>query len=127
MATPLGRVRGLGSAKSGTTEFLKERLTGVGLLVLLPYLALFLIPVMGRPREELVAVVGSLWVAPALIATILINASHMSSGMRVIIEDYAHAEWTKFPLLLINWTFSWGCGLVASIAVVRMMFLAATS
>ena len=35
MRTPLAEVRGLGSAKKGTGEFIAQRLTSVALLVLL--------------------------------------------------------------------------------------------
>ena len=58
--TSIGRVRGLGSAKSGTHHWLLQRWTAIGNLVLVAYLAvslLLLIAVIGalvlaRPHEK---------------------------------------------------------------------------
>ncbi|WP_158025996.1 succinate dehydrogenase, hydrophobic membrane anchor protein [Pararhizobium arenae] len=122
MTTPLGKVRALGSAKSGTREFLKERMTGMALMVILPYLLVFLIPVMNSSYNAFLDVISSLWVAPALIAALLLNASHMASGMRVIIEDYIHTPWKKYSFLGLNWIFSWGIAVVSSCAVIKIMF-----
>ncbi|MBC2771665.1 succinate dehydrogenase, hydrophobic membrane anchor protein [Rhizobium sp. AQ_MP] len=124
MPTPLGLVRGLGSAKSGTATFVKERLSGLALFFLTPYLLVVMMPVFGQPYPVVLQAVGSLWIGPALVAFLLINATHMALGMRVIIEDYVHTTILKYTLLFLNWAFSWGCCLLAIIAVIRIMFVA---
>jgi succinate dehydrogenase / fumarate reductase, membrane anchor subunit len=127
MPTPLGLVRGLGSAKSGTATFVKERLSGLALFFLTPYLVVVMMPVFGQPYPVVLDAIGSLWIGPALVAFLLINATHMALGMRVIIEDYVHTTVLKYPLLFLNWAFSWGCCLLAVVAVIRIMFLAVAS
>ncbi|QLF71936.1 succinate dehydrogenase, hydrophobic membrane anchor protein (plasmid) [Peteryoungia desertarenae] len=123
MPTPLGLVRGLGSGKTGTDVFIRERISGLLLFFLVPYLMIALIPVFGEPYPVVLERIGSLWVGPPLIAFLLINATHMAMGMRVIIEDYVHARMLKYALLILNWAFSWGCALIAALAVIRIMFL----
>ena len=43
MKTPLGRVRGLGSAKSGTEHFWRQRITGVAMVPLTIFFVLVVI------------------------------------------------------------------------------------
>jgi succinate dehydrogenase / fumarate reductase membrane anchor subunit len=121
MRTPLGLVRGLGSAKSGTTTFIRERMTGVFLGLSTPYMFFLALWLFGKPREYIVAHLGSLWVAPPLIAFILINALHMKLGMQVIIEDYVHGAFGKYTLLSLNWMFSWGVALLAVLAILKIV------
>lgn len=86
--TSIGRVRGLGSAKSGTHHWLLQRFTAVGnlLLVLWLVISLLLLPNLNYP-----SVVD--WIAspvPATAMALLVISSfwHARLGMQVMIEDY---------------------------------------
>ena len=57
--SPLGRVRGLGSAKLGTGEFIAQRLTSVALAVLLTIFLILLVALNGAPYERVVATLAS--------------------------------------------------------------------
>jgi succinate dehydrogenase / fumarate reductase membrane anchor subunit len=46
----------------------------------------------------------------------------MRVGMQVIIEDYVHNEMLKLAILIANWLFSWGVGIVAAFAVLKIAF-----
>ena len=120
MTTPHGRVRGLGSAKSGTTTYVVKQASGLVLALLTPYVVVLGIRMFGRPWLEVREALASLWVAPALAAFILISAIHMRIGMQVIIEDYVHARGPKTSLLVANWLFSWGSAMVALFALLRV-------
>jgi succinate dehydrogenase / fumarate reductase, membrane anchor subunit len=122
MATPLGRVRGAGSAKSGTGNFILERVTSVVLLLLTPYVIGVFIVLAGKPREEASSWIGSISFAPALIAFIVISAAHMRAGMQVIVEDYVHAPLLKHGLLIANLIFIWGTALVSVFAILKIAF-----
>ena len=55
MRTPLGKVRGLGSAKEGTDHFWRQRLTAVANVPLIIFFILFLVKYAGAPYAEVVA------------------------------------------------------------------------
>jgi succinate dehydrogenase / fumarate reductase membrane anchor subunit len=122
MRTPLGRVRGLGSAKKGTGDFIASRLTSVAMLI--PTIALIVVVAgyVGRPYAEVVEVLSSPLVAILLLAFILLNAVHMRLGMQIIIEDYVHSEMPKFALLTANWMFSWAVSLASAFALLKIAF-----
>jgi succinate dehydrogenase / fumarate reductase membrane anchor subunit len=120
--TPLGEVRGLGSAKLGTGEFIVQRVTSVALAILLTAFLIILVALNGEPYERVVATLSSPVVAMLFVASIILTIVHMRVGMQVIIEDYVHSEFGKFALLIGNWLFSWGVGLVAVFAVLKLAF-----
>ena len=122
MRTPLSEVRGLGSARGGTGEFIAQRVTSVALLFLLiPFLVL-LVAMNGEPHARVVEVIANPFVAILLVAGIAVTIVHMRVGMQVIVEDYVHAELPKFALLIGNWLFAWGVGLIAVFAVLKIAF-----
>ncbi len=55
MRTPLGKVRGLGSAKSGTEHFWKVRTTSVALVPLLLFYVVFLVIYAGKPYADVIS------------------------------------------------------------------------
>ncbi len=125
MTTPLGRVRGLGSAKGGTGIYVGKQVSGVVLGVLTPYVVALGIYMFGRERDFVVASIASFWVGPALIAFIVLSVLHMELGMRTIIQDYVHSHPEKLALLILNSVFAWSIGLVCVFAILLMMFEAA--
>ncbi|MBP0573761.1 succinate dehydrogenase, hydrophobic membrane anchor protein, partial [Mycobacterium tuberculosis] len=88
MRTPLGRVRGLGSAKEGTGHFLAQRLTSIALVPLTFFLVITAVGLVGAPYERVVAVLSSPVVSILLLASLLAGIYHMKIGMQVIVEDY---------------------------------------
>ena len=122
MRTALGKVRGLGSAKKGTAEFIVSRVTAVALAILLTAFLVIVVALVGRPYPEVIETLASPLVAVLLLASILLTVVHMRIGMQVIIEDYVHDDIPKFLLLIANWLFSWAVGLVALFAVLKIAF-----
>ena len=122
MRTPLGKVRGLGSAKGGTHEFIVQRVTSVALAILTVFFIILVVALNGEPYETVIATLSSPLVAVVLIASILVTIVHMRIGMQVIVEDYVQAEMLKFALLILNWLFSWAVGLTAIFAVLKIAF-----
>jgi succinate dehydrogenase / fumarate reductase, membrane anchor subunit len=122
MRTPLAEVRGLGSAKGGTGEFIVQRVTSVALTPLLVAFLALLVALVGEPHASVIATLGHPLAAMLLVAGIIVTVVHMRVGMQVIVEDYVHAELTKFALLIGNWLFAWGVGLVAIFAVLKIAF-----
>ena len=122
MRTPLGEVRGLGSAKGGTGDWIVSRVTSVALAILYLIFLIVVIGLVGEPHAEVLETLSSPAIALVLVATIVLTAVHMRLGMQGIIEDYMHDELPKFVLLIGNWLFSWGVGLIAIFAVLKIAF-----
>ena len=102
LRTPLGKVRGLGSAKHGAGHFITQRVSAIGLLFLVPW---FLISLIGATRGGYDAALA--WASEPLNAVLTLLAVgaalyHMRLGMQVVVEDYIAKHSTKNVLLVLN-------------------------
>jgi len=122
LRTPLGKVLGMGSAKSGTSHFWLQRLTAIANVPLIVFLVIFIIAMNGASQAELAAAIANPVIAILLMATVVSVVWHMKLGMQVIIEDYVHGEGTKLLALLGNSFFSILVGLAAIFAILRLSF-----
>src|SRR5262245_9813420 len=102
MRTPLGRVRGHGSARSGTGHFWWQRVTSVALIPLTIGVLVIIFSLLGRSHATATQTLGSPLVAIVMLLFIGTTAYHMKLGMQVIIEDYVHDEVPKLLLLMGN-------------------------
>lgn len=122
MRTPLGKVRGLGSAKSGTDHFWQQRLTAVANIPLVIFLVCFCVYMAGTERKDMVDVISNPLVTLMLVFTIISVTWHMRLGMQVVIEDYVHGEGSKLICLLGNTFFSLAVALTGLFAVLKISF-----
>lgn len=122
MKTPLGRVRGLGTAHSGTEHFWIQRVTAVANLPLLVGFLIVIIALVGRSHAAVIATLTNPFVAILILAALISVVIHMRIGMQVIIEDYVHSEGRKILLLMANTFFSLGIGLAAAYALLKINF-----
>ena len=103
MQTPIGRVRGLGSAKSGAQHWWLERLTSVATLLLFIWFIVSLLRLPGLAHENVVEWLSSPLAAVPMLLLIVSTFWHLKLGMQVIIEDYVHEEGAKlFSITLLN-------------------------
>ena len=122
LRTPLARVRGLGSAKSGTEHFWRQRLTAVANVPLTIAFVLIVVSLLGRNHAYVVQTLGSPLVAMLMLLFIGSATYHMRIGMQVIIEDYVHNDVPKLALLMLNTFFAVVVGLTAAYAIFRLSF-----
>jgi succinate dehydrogenase / fumarate reductase membrane anchor subunit len=122
MSTPLGRVRGLGAAKSGTRDFWRQRLTAVANVPLTIAFILIVVGLLGRNHAAVVQILGSPLIAVIMLLFILSVTMHMRIGMQVIIEDYVHDESTKLILVMANTFFTVAVALASAFAILMLSF-----
>ena len=122
MKTPMKRVRGLGSAKTGTDHFWTQRLTAAATMLLALALVVVLASTVGKDAVAARAVLAQPLVAVLLLLFILSGVAHMRIGMQVIIEDYVHEEGAKVIALGLNTYFSAIIAVVCLFAVLKLSF-----
>ncbi|GGE27263.1 succinate dehydrogenase, hydrophobic membrane anchor protein [Agaricicola taiwanensis] len=122
MRTPLSKVRGLGSAKSGAKTWWRERVGAAALLPLTLFFIWLVLSLAGSDHAAAVATIGNPFVMVLLLLFILVSADHMKLGMQVIIEDYVHSEGQKVVWLVLNTFFSYGLAAAGVVAVLKIGF-----
>lgn len=103
MRTSRAKVRGLGSAKSGTEHFISQRVSAVGLAILTPFFIIPFVKALGQPWDDVISIYKS--PLNAIIAALFMLAvfQHLKLGLQTVIEDYVHAPaWRTTSLLAVK-------------------------
>jgi succinate dehydrogenase / fumarate reductase membrane anchor subunit len=102
LQTPLGRVRGLGSAGTGVHHWWVQRLTSLALVPLAIWLLVSLLTLPALDFVTLVSWIAGTWTATLLALFVLIASWHSSLGVQVILEDYVHDDGLKTLSLVLS-------------------------
>ena len=100
-STPLGKVRGLGSAGEGGEHWLGERVTSIALLLLGTWLIASLVMLPGLDQHTLSEWLRAPSGAVPMILFVIIGFKHALDGMKVVVDDYVHDEGNRFAGNLI--------------------------
>ena len=120
MRTPLARVRNLGAAHSGTSDFWRQRLTAVAMTLLMIPVIVIIMMLLGRNQAGAAQILGSLPIAMIMLLFIIASCWHMKIGMQVVIEDYVHGERLKLVAIMANNFFSVTVALASIYAIFKL-------
>ena len=121
LRTPLGRVRGAGSAKSGVHHWWGQRITSIALLPLTIWFIASLATSAGMTHAEAAAWIGHPFNAVLLLALIGLTFHHIAAGLQVVLEDYAKPEWVRIGSILV---VKFACALLALAAALAVLRIA---
>lgn len=120
--TPTKGVRGLGSAKSGTGDFWRQRLTAVALVPLTFAFIAIVICASTRDYEAARALIAHPLTAILLLLFVVAGTIHGKIGAQVVIEDYVHHEGMKVAVVIANILFTAAVAIAAVFAVLKISF-----
>jgi succinate dehydrogenase / fumarate reductase membrane anchor subunit len=121
-ASPLGKVRGLGSAREGGEHWLTERVTSIALLLLGTWLIASLLIL---PKLDLRTVTEWLHApsgAVPMALLIVIGFKHALDGMKVVVDDYVHEPGNNFAVNTLLLFLAVGGAALALFALARIAF-----
>tara|TARA_B100001559_G_scaffold319807_1_gene330136 strand:+ start:321 stop:704 length:384 start_codon:yes stop_codon:yes gene_type:complete len=122
LQTPLGRARGLGSAKSGTKHWWAQRVTAIALIPLTIWFVVAMISATGNDYNNAQQFIGNPINAILFILLIVATFHHAQLGLQVVIEDYVHNKPTEIGLLIITKGTVIVLGLSSVFAVLSITF-----
>ena len=120
MRTPLARVRSLGSSHSGTSDFWRQRLTAVAMVLLIVPVIVVVLMLIPSNQAGAKQIFSSLPIAIIMLLFIVASAWHMKIGMQVVIEDYVHNEKIKLASVMANNFFCIAVALASIYAILKM-------
>ena len=121
-ATPLGKVRGLGSAGAGGEHWLTERVTSIALLLLGTWLIASLLILPALDRRTIIEWLHAPSGAVPMALLIVVGFRHALDGMKVFVDDYVHEEGNRFAVNTLFLFLAVGGGALALYALASIAF-----
>ena len=120
LQTPLGRVRGFGSAKNGTHHWWMQRVTSIALFPLTLWFAFSIATRAGSSWEVMAEWIGRPFNAVLLIVMIGIGFYHTASGLQVVVEDYIRPDRSVMAVNMAIKAVLTLLALLAALSVIRL-------
>lgn len=101
MRSPLGRARGLGSAKAGAAHWWAQRISSIALVPLTLWFLCAMIRMIGVTRGDVVAWMAGPLTIVLMIALVIATFHHLQAGLQVVIEDYVDNDALRVGSILL--------------------------
>ena len=118
--SPLGRARGLGSARAGASHWWMQRLTSLALVPLTLWFLCAMIGMLGASRDDVVFWMSGPLPIVLMIALVIATFHHLQAGLQVVIEDYVHDDRLRIGSILLVKGLSLLLALACIISVLRL-------
>ncbi len=102
LRTPLSKVKGLGSAKSGTEHFMMQRVSALALIPLAIWFCLSLALLPNANYASIITWLSSPFNAVLLIVTLIAGFYHGALGIQTILEDYISSHGKRTIAIIIS-------------------------
>jgi len=125
-STPIGKARGLGSAREGGEHWLTERVTSIALLLLGTW---FIASILLLPKLDPATLLE--WLrAPSgaipMALLVVVGFKHALDGMKVFVDDYVHEPGSNFVINTLLLFFAVAGGAISLYALAVLSFGAAS-
>ncbi|MBW7850120.1 MAG: succinate dehydrogenase, hydrophobic membrane anchor protein [Rhodospirillales bacterium] len=120
MESPLGRARGLGSAKEGVGHWWAQRLTAIALVPLSLWFVISVIALLGADHARFQAWLATPGNTAMMVLLIIATFHHAQLGVQVVIEDYVHDEAIKTASLIALKLAAVALGVFSVVAVLNV-------
>jgi succinate dehydrogenase / fumarate reductase membrane anchor subunit len=120
MRSPLGRARGLGSARAGAGHWWAERLTSLALVPLTLWFLCAMVRLLGATRDDVVSWMAGPLPIVLMIALVIATFHHLQLGLQVVIEDYVDRDWLRVGSILVVKGLAVLLALACIVAVLRL-------
>jgi len=121
-STPIGKVRGLGSAREGGEHWLTERVTSIALLLLGTWLIASVVLLPDLSQRTLTEWLRAPSGAVPMALLVIIAFKHALDGMKVVVDDYVHDEGNRFATNLVLLFLAGAGGALALFALAKIAF-----
>ncbi len=118
LRSPLGRARGLGSARAGSHHWWVQRLTAVALVPLTIWFIFSVIHLSGATHQVVIDWLSTPLTLGLMVALIIATFHHLQLGLQVVIEDYVHQEAAKTGAVLL---MKAACVMLALVCLVSVL------
>lgn len=120
LRSPLGRARGLGSARAGSGHWWAQRLTALALVPLTLWFIYAVIHLSGASHQTVIDWLSAPLTLGLMLALIVATFYHLQLGLQVVIEDYVHNELLKVASVLLIKALSVLLALVCIVSVLKI-------
>jgi succinate dehydrogenase / fumarate reductase membrane anchor subunit len=121
-STPLGKVRGLGSAREGGEHWLTERVTSIALLLLGSWFIASLLLMPSLDPTTLTDWLSAPSGAVPMALLIIVGFKHALDGVKVTVDDYVHEPGNNFVINTLLLFLAVGGGALALFALATIAF-----
>lgn len=121
-ASPLGKVRGIGSAREGGEHWLTERVTSIALLLLGVWFVASLLFLPSFDQRTLTEWLRAPSAAVPMTLFVVFAYRHALDGLKVVVDDYVHDEGNRFALNLVILFAALSGGAIALWALAKIVF-----
>jgi succinate dehydrogenase / fumarate reductase membrane anchor subunit len=122
LQSPLGRARGLGSAKEGLHHWWMQRLTALALIPLSIWFVVSLIGLVGASFGEFRAWLGTPINATIMVVFLAVTFHHAQAGMQVVLEDYVASHGLRIASVIAVKFICYGLAALAIVSTLIVTF-----